>query len=672
MLNFILALSFMNTFRSDVLRRSATLCAISLLIAHTVNAQATPPANRRVTNLPERAVRRDLPVTPAMRRAYAAGTRDSTGAPGRRYWQQRVDYRIDATLDAPAGILHGVETITLRNTTPDTLKQVVIRLYQNYFRPEVSRNDYVTDITEGIVIERLAVNGAAIPLADKSRYALNARIATVTPAAPIPPGADATIEAAWHFAVPRVDTTARAERMGRFGDYLYQVAQWYPQIAMYDDLRGWDTDQYLGYAEFNNQFGSFDVRITTPGGWLVGATGSLENPAEVLSERTRDRLALAMRVDTTVHVVTATERGAGATAPGTTLTWHFVAPNVNDFAFAASRDYVYDATHANIPGRNPVPVNLFFLPQHIRYTTNNTANFGRFALEHHSAFLFPYEFAQGTIADGPETGMEYPMIIFNGSSLGVTVHEFGHEWFPMMVGSNETRHGWMDEGFNEFIDTYAVADFNRASPDFESNASEYRRIAGTEVEAPMMWLTDYAGPAAGTATYSKAPVALHALGGVVGDSAVRLAFAAYAVAWKFKHPTPFDFFNSMSHSLGRNLDWFWYQWFFTNYTVDQSIESVRTTRDSALVAIRDMGDMAMPVLLRLDYADGTSTTVSRPADIWFGGSRRTSIAVPLHGKVLQKITVDPENRFQDLNPANNVWSSTSPRVPAASRFPEED
>ncbi|MGI9090124.1 MAG: M1 family metallopeptidase, partial [Gemmatimonadaceae bacterium] len=510
-------------------------------------------ANSSAPTLPDRAVRREIPLVPTIRKAYAAGTRDSTGAPGKRYWQQRVDYRINATLDAPAGIVRGAEVITLHNTSPDTLKQVVLRLYQNYFKATSQRNDYVTDITDGMVMESLSVNGAPITLTDSARYMVNGTIAVVTHATVIAPGADATIEAAWHFSVPKVDTTERGERMGRFGTYLYQVAQWYPQVAMYDDLRGWDRDQYLGVGEFYNQFGSFDVNITAPGGWLVGATGTLQNPEQALSQRTRDRLALAMNVDTTVHVVTAAERGASATAPGATVTWHFTAPNVNDFAFAASRDYVYDATHADIPTRTRIPVNVLYLPQHTKYATENTAQYGRFALEHHSSYIFPYEFAQGTIADGPETGMEYPMIIFNGPNFGVTVHEFGHEWFPMTVGSNETRFGWMDEGFNEYIDEAAAVDYTKKPTDVAASGASYRRIAGSELESPMMWPTNFLGPYATVTTYAKAPLALHALGAVVGDSAVHAAFANYAREWRFKHPSPWDFYMAMNRALGRDL-----------------------------------------------------------------------------------------------------------------------
>ena len=627
------------------------------LFALLMTASASASAQRASTGplWPDRAVRRDIPLQPGIRRAYAQGTRDSSGAPGKNYWQQSVDYRINAVLDAPSGTLHGSETVTLHNTTPNNLSRIVMRLYQNYFTATVQRNDYLTDITDGVVMERLVVNGVPVNLSDRTHYQVTGTIAAITPATPIAAGTNATIEATWHFTVPRVDTTARGERMGRYGDYLFQVAQWYPQVAMYDDMRGWDTDQYMGIGEFYNQFGSFDVNITVPGGWLVGATGDLQNASDVLSQRTRDRLALAMSADTTVHVVTDTERGSSATAAGKSLTWHFTAPRVNDFAFAASRDYVYDATHATIPTRGVIPVNVLYLPQHTAYATGNTAQIGRFALEHHSNFVFSYEFSQGTIVDGPETGMEYPMIIFDGPGFGVTVHEFGHEWFPMMVSSNETRYGWMDEGFNEYIDAAAGADYNHKPIDLNEGSAGYLRVAGSELEAPMMWPTDFLGPNASMTTYVKAPLMFNALGGVVGDSAAHAAFVAYAREWRFKHPTPYDFYMAMNRSLGKNLDWFWYQWLFTTYTTNQAIDSVTTRGTNALVSVHDKGDMAMPIILRVEYTDDSKDVVVQDAAVWFTGTRRVMMTIPLRGKKIRQVTLDPDNRFQDTDLADNVW-----------------
>lgn len=634
-----------------LLFRISTLPAICLFAAlATANAQSGAAASK----WPDRAVRRDIPLGPQIRKAYARGTRDSTGAPGPHYFQQSVDYKIDATLDPSNSQLRGTETIVLHNTTPDTLTSIALRLYQNYFTAAVDRTDYVTDITDGITIERISVNGTPVVLNDKSTYAKR-RVAIIKPATPVMPGADVTIEAAWHFTVPNVDTTTRGERMGRFGNYLYQVAQWYPQVAMYDDMRGWDTDEYLGIGEFFNQYGKFDVRITAPGGWLLGATGDLQNPSEVYSQRTLDRLALAMKTDTTIHVVDASERGASATAAGATLTWHFTAPRVNDFAFAVSRDYVLEATRANIPAKGYIPVYALYLPQHAAYRTNNTVFGGARALEEHSRFLFPYEFSQGTIADGPEGGMEYPMIIFNSAGVGTAIHEFGHQWFPMQVGSNETRYAWMDEGLNDFIDVSAAAIINKQPPNYQNRSAGYLRVAGSELEQPMMWPTDFGGPNSGVAGYGKAPIALYALGAIVGDSAVRRALSNYAVQWKYKHPSPWDFFMSMNKSLGRDLGWFWYEWFFTNYTVDQSIKSVTTSGANAVIAVDDKGDMVMPVIAKVVFADSTSETVTAAAEVWFAGSRRTSVSVPLRGRKITSVTLDAENRFQDVDRSNNVW-----------------
>ncbi len=616
--------------------------SIFLLLAAT----SPLPAQRPIT--------RQTPLGPMIERAYNAGTRDSSGSPGKRYWQQTVDYSIRARLDVDSAILHGDETIKLHNTSPDTLSYIVLRLYQNYFRAESERNDYVTDITDGVTVEHLAVNGATISTSDSDAYVVDGTIARVRPSAPILPGATATIAVAWHFEVPDVPKGERGERMGRWDHELYQVAQWYPQVAMYDDLRGWDTSQYLGKGEFYNQFGSFDVQITLPAGWLVGATGTLANPRDVLSPIARQRLALALRVDTTVRVVTADERGAGkATPAGQSLTWHFTAPRVNDFAFVASKNFVYDAARAFAPDTTLVQV--LYLPEHERYS--GAAQLGRFALEHHSKLVMPYDFPQATIADGPENGMEYPMIIFSGSDFGVITHELGHEWFPMMVGSNETWYGWQDEGFNEFIDAAAAADFEKKPTDWNREGASYRSIAGSELEPTMMWPTDFAGPYYSIQAYVKAPLALHALGGVVGDSAVSAAFAGYARAWRYKHPSPWDFFMYMDRALGRDLGWFWNSWWFTTNTFDQGIALVAQAGSKLTVNVVDYGEMPMPVILRIDLTDGTSRTITQPASVWFSGTRSTTLTFLLDGKSIAHLTLDPENRFQDLDRTNNVWNA---------------
>ena len=627
---------------------AAAAACLTLSLAPAAGAQSAPAAH-----WPARAVPRIIPLGPDIERAYRAGTRDSTGSPGADYWQQSVDYAIDARLDVDSAVLHGTEHVTLHNTTPDTLHTIVLRLLQNYYTAGESRDDYVTDITQGDVMERLTINGAPISLGDARAFDVHGTVAVVQPPSPIAPGGTATLDAAWHFSVPNVPLDQRAERMGRWGTSLYQVAQWYPQVAMYDDMRGWDTDQYLGLGEFYNQFGSFDVKITVPAGWLVGATGTLANPTEVLSAATRDRLALAMRTDTTVHVVDPQGRGAGtATAAGGALTWHFTAPRVNDFAFATSKNYVWDATHADTP--SPTLVQAFYLPEHADY--HQSAQFARFALEHHSKMIMPYSFPQASVTDGPEQGMEYPMIVFCSPDLSTITHELGHEWFPMTVSSDETRYGWQDEGFNDYIDLFSDAAYAKRPVSFQEWIEAYRALAGQDLEPVLMWPSDFAGPGYEEQAYAKAPVALYALGGVVGDSAVKNAFAAYARAWAYKHPSPWDFFMFMDHQLGQDLGWFWNAWWFTRDTFDQAIASVREENGNLEIHVSDHGTMAMPVIARITWSDGSTQTVTRPASVWFAGDTLLTITVPAQGKTARSVRLDPENRFQDMKAADNVWN----------------
>ena len=637
-----------------VVAAALTLSSVSPIDAQT--RPATRPAARAVSKVPPRAVRQDIPLGPMIRRAFAAGTRDSTGRPGKNYWQNRTDYVINATLDTGTATIRASERITIVNNSPDSLTSLTLRLFQNVFQPGAARNDYITDITDGMILDSVMVDGVPAELEKRRKIDPDATIQHIALKKPFAAGSTHTVTIGWKFVVPNVPRDQRGERMGRYEKELFQVAQWYPQIAVYDDLAGWRNDPYLTSAEFYNEFGSFDVSITLPAGWLIGATGVLQNPEQVFSQQTRDRLALAMRVDTTVHVVTPAERGAGpgrATAAGPgMLTWRFKADLVNDFAFATSRSYAYDAAHANAP--NPTPIHTLFLPEN---DYSKTSGYAKFALEFFARSIMPYDFPQLSIVDGPERGMEYPMVIFNGWGYGVTAHETGHQWFPMMVGSNETWYGFMDEGFNTYWDDIAGAEFNKTPIDRNTYGRGYRRIAGSELEAPMMWHADYAGPNYGTQTYTKAPVALWALGGIVGDSVVQRAFSDYAKAWKYKHPSPWDFYFFMSNRIGRELGWFWNSWFFTTQTFDQSLAGTAVKNGRLTTTVVDKGDMPMPILLRITYADSSAENIVRPVSVWFGGARRTTIDMALaRGKRVARVALDPDNRFQDVERSDNSWS----------------
>ncbi len=640
-------------------------------------------SSQTVAQAPERSVRRDIPMTSMIRRAHAAGTRDSTGRPGRNYWQLWTDYKISARLDSANSTVSGRETVTFRNNSDSAMRAVVLRLDQNIFRPGTPNAGGVDLVTDGMKVTRLVVNGQALdvtdtlgsPIPNSQRRTVpisriikgtSARIPLATPVAAHSSG---TIEAEWSFHVPRVEG-ARGFRMGRWADTLYQVAQWYPRLAVFDDLRGWDSEPYLGNAEFYNNFGHFDVSIDVPAGWIVGATGVLQNPTEVLTPTARDRLSRVIGSDSVRAIVTAAERGPGrSTAVGTNgrLVWRFAADTVGDFAWATSNQFVWDASRAIIPERGPVPFNIMYLPGHAQpYAAG--ARVVRHALEFYSKLWMPYAFPQLTMVDGPELGMEYPMFIM--SAVFAADHETGHEWWPMMVGVNETWYGWMDEGFNQYMNILSEADLEGKPYKLDSLGMSYGSISGNELEPPLMWDENYAGPFYGFVAYGKAPLMLSALGGVVGDTAVWHAMSDYAKAWRFKHPSPWDYAFFMNNALHQDLGWFWNYWLFTTESVDGSIQAVNTTGRRTTVTVRQNGQMPAPVILKVEFAptgpairamanskltNASTAIVTYPVDVWYPGQRTFKAVLDFGGRAISRITLDPAGRFPDRDAADNVW-----------------
>jgi hypothetical protein len=637
-----------------------------------------------------RGIRRDVPLTNAVRRAYDAGTRDLTGRPGPNYWQLQVDYDITVRLDPANDTLTGTEKVTLHNNSPDELRDIYLRLDHNIFRPLVQRVSTPAEVTDGMVVTRLTVNGDEVNLAPQpplrgrggfsmamprtlSALSLDQTLARITLVKPIPPKTAATLDIAWHTKLPG-GPEGRGHRMTqRWEHSLFQPTQWYPRIAKYDDLRGWDTSVYLGPAEFYNNFGRFDVKIDVPGGWLVSGTGVLQNPQEVLTEKARERLAHAVDSDEVTTIVGEDESGPGrSTAPGDRLVWRFVADMVNDFAWATADHYVWCATRATIPGKGPIPIHMVYRPEDANLYAN-AGPIARHALEFYSKLWAPYPFPQLTLQDGPSSGMEYPMVI--NSNQGAADHETGHQWWPMMVGTNETWYGWMDEGFNQYMNILSGADSRHTDPNLNGLGQSYGRISGIDEEPPMMWIANYAGNMYGFQTYQKTPLMLSMLGGIVGDDKVQHAMSEYTKAWAFKHPSPWDFMAFMDTALGQDLRWFWYEWLWTEDSVDGSIAKVTTSGSQAIVTIRQDGQMPSPVVLKLEFAasgpaikpmpnakmlDDTHALVTWPVDVWFSGTRTFDAKLDFGRRGIKTITLDPLSRFPDRNPADNVWSKPAP------------
>src|SRR5213080_4692473 len=599
--------------------------------------------------------------------------REGSGRPGPRYWQQRADYTIRATLDTATHTIAGSETLRYVNNSPDTLRYLWLQLDQNIYKansrgaalnPTDARfagrgfeGGYTIDYVRAV--RRVGQAAGRIPLATSG----NGTMLRVDLERPLAPGGRAELELAYRFEVPEHGS----DRMGReqfAGGWLYEVAQWYPQVAVYDDVRGWNTEQYLGQGEFYLEYGDFDVSITVPRSFVVASTGTLTNAVEVLTVNQRARLARAVRSDTTVAIITKAEVGQPSSRPAgprPTLTWHFTAKNVRDVAWAAAANFIWDAS-----GYDGVLIQSFYPPDANPDWARST-EYARHSIKHYSEKWFRYPYATAINVAGPVGGMEYPMIVFCGRRaadrglFGVTTHELGHEWFPMVVGSNERLYAWMDEGFNTFMNSYSGrAFYHDAAPQGRGVAAQWAQFAASgQAEPPILPADRVAPRLLGQIEYNKPATGLYLLRQhILADTArFDAAFRAYIGRWAYKHPTPADFFRSMEDGLGEDLSWFWRGWFYRTDVVDQAVDSVRMRSDStgttAAVFLSSPGALPMPVDLRLSYANGAADDVRLPVEIWFQDIRYVyERKVPAE---VVKVEIDPGQNLPDVRRGNNTW-----------------
>lgn len=657
-----------------------------LLLASTsvsLAQQTNSLPQRTSVETSRREIRRDVPLTNSIRKAFEAGTRDFSGKPGPNYWQLETDFTIRVSLDPHTQTLTGTEKILVHNNSKDDWDRIVLRLDHNIFRADVPRGlSTPAEQTEGMVVTGIKVAGESIDLTElrlgrnqtpkPGVYGLKKTVATIYLAQPIKAGSKTELEIDWHTQLPGGPDGVGHRMTQRFDSTLFQPTQWFPRLAKYDDLRGWETSPYLGPAEFFNNFGRFDVSITVPGGWIVSGTGILQNPKEVMTAASLERFGKVLKSDEETTIVAEEERGPGkATAAGDQLTWRFVADKVNDFAWATSPDFIWKGTRADIPGKGYVPIYMVYEPERAKYYVD-AAKLTRHAMEFYSKLWAPYPFPQLTLQDGPSAGMEYPMVI--NSNQGAADHETAHQWWPMMVGTNETRYGWMDEGFNQFMNILSEADLRGVPASLDGLGQRYGRISGGEDEAALMWSSNDAGVGYGFQTYQKTPLMLSMLGGIVGDEAVVAAMKKYTAAWAFRHPSPWDYMFFMNNELGQNLEWFWYYWLFTTESVEGSIEKVDLEEGKTVVTVRQDGQMPSPVVLRVEFEDGSeaiktmpdskvvdenTVEVTWPVDVWWEGSRHFEAVLDFGARKIKKVTLDPHGRFPDKNVDDNVWPRKS-------------
>jgi peptidase M1-like protein len=610
--------------------------------------------------------------------------RRADGAPGKDYWQQRVDYFIRATLDTAAKRITGTEVIRYTNNSPDSLTFLWMQLDQNLFRPgstgsllfPAESRFGAAGFEGGFDIVSITQCSGATNAKRRSRSKpQNSPLTSLPPcttaavrtrvddtmmylelAELIAPASSTVLEITYGFNIPEHG----ADRMGRDGS-LYQMAQWYPRLAVYDDVHGWNTDQYLGQGEFYLEYGNIDYEVTVPAGYIVAGTGVLQNPGDVLTRAQRQRLAVALKSDTTVHIVTQAELDSGIARPikEGSLTWRFRAENVRDAAWSASPEYLWDAS-----GWEGVLAQAYYRPSAVD-TWKDAAKMSRFSIQEYSTDWLSYPYPQISAVEGPVSGMEYPMVAMeakgdNGPDLyKVLTHEIGHMWYPMVVGSDERRYAWMDEGFNTFINTFSEEDYWKRD-DSATRQRERQLVLGVDqmlTAQPILTPANRYKTSSNllTLAYVKPSISLLALRSkVLGPQVFDAAFREYTRRWAFKHPQPADFFRTMEEVSGRDLAWFWRSFFYTTAALDQSVEGVKQETDgSSQVTLLNLGDAVMPVELELGFEDGTTELIKLPVEIWYGGNRYAYQVKP--GKTIVSARVNPDGTLPDAVAANDAW-----------------
>ncbi|MEN2284275.1 M1 family metallopeptidase [Algoriphagus sp. SE2] len=600
-------------------------------------------------------------------------SRTASGKPGVGYWQNAADYEIEATLDDQAHTLTGKVTMTYTNNSPEQLDFIWMQLEQNRFTEDsrgtlttpIQGNRYNGDTDGGFDISNLEAKVGSKGTASNKYIISDTRMQVWFPE-PIPSkGGKATVSMNFSFKIPEKGM----DRMGRLDvedGTIYALAQWYPKVAVFDQIEGWNVEPYLGAGEFYLEYGDFDYKITVPYDHIVVGSGELLNPKEVLSKELQERYAKAKESDETVYLVSPEEIGnTELTRPKQdgVVTWHFSIQNSRDIAFASSKAFIWDAAKINLPSGNKVLAQSVYPKEsNGQEAWSRSTEYSKASIEHYSQKWFEFPYATATNVAAEIGGMEYPGLNFchyrsKGASLwGVTDHEFGHNWFPMIVGSNERRYAWMDEGFNTFINHYSTLEFNNG--EYPSNLNQSRRYLNyfnSETREGINTYPDVANTSnLGMVAYNKPAFGLYMLREyILGPERFDNAFKSYIKTWAYKHPQPTDFFNHMENVGGENLSWFWQGWFYGNGNIDIGINGVFPYAGNYLVSLSNKGDMPMPVLLEVTYEDDSKEQFTLPVEIWQRGDTWNYLIKTT--KKVKAVVIDPEKITPDINIANDSW-----------------
>ncbi len=606
----------------------------------------------------------NLFVAREIQAAYEKGTRSTDGKPGPNYWQNYSDYKIRVSLDPATRLISGSETVVYHNESPATIQNLVVRLYPEIFDKSNARdprNVDAADLKDSAVVKLpvVRINGQDVK---PNRQGTNIILR-------IPGGLETkktiTLDVTWSYPIPEKSHI----REGTYFKTSFMVAYWYPQIAVYDDLDGWDVAQYTGKEEFYNDHSNFDVEVTVPASHLVWATGVWQNPEQILSAEYLDRWKGSRTADQIVNVVTTADREKGGTTQATsgTHTFRYRAEKVPDFVFATSDTYLWDASSVEVePGRR-VGVAAVYHPRSKGFP--DVCRYARQSVEYFSKTLpaVPFPFPNETVFNG-SGGMEFPMFVndgdFGGSAFDaeVTAHEIAHSYFPFYMGINERKYAWMEEGMAQFLPNWLEFDVKnfggkKYRPQ-QGNAASFSQAAGSEEDIPLIVPTNQikSGNSHGLAAYIRPAQAYTFLKEMLGDQKYLAALHAYMDRWHGKHPMPYDYFYSFNDALKEDLSWFWKPWFFEKGYPDLALAGVtKGKKNKTKITVNKLGTVPTSLAIKITFADGTTEEIRETARIW--QSANVYSVEKEFGKVLTKVSLT-DNLIPDINPKNNVMEVT--------------
>jgi hypothetical protein len=604
----------------------------------------------------------------------------ANGEPGPKYWQNRVNYQLKANLDTVAKTLAANEEIEYINNSPDALQYLWLQLDQNTYKKD-ARSNFETGSapltnlhTEGYQIESVFITDGKIKR--KADFIISdSRMQIRLPKALIGNGGRIKLSIKYNYTIPG-NFGGRTDYVGTKNGKIYEIAQWFPRMCVYDDSEGWDTLPFLGSGEFYLEYGDIDYEVTVPADMIVAGSGELVNPTQVLTSTQISRLAAARNSDKTVMIRNIDEVNSPSSRPAHSgvLTWHFKMNNTRDVAFGASKAYVWDAARVNLPGgKKSLAMSVYPVESAGNDAWGRATEYLKKSMEYFSEQWFVYPYPVAVNEAGIAGGMEYPGIVFDGITdkgkdlYGVTAHEIGHNWFPMIVGSNERRYAFMDEGFNTFIDIYAQDAFNNAEFGPKRDG-EYAPGGGNPAHEIVATIIDPDAPTIMTAAdavpekyrhpieYFKPAFGMVLLREqILGKDRFDYAFRNYIRKWAYKHPQPDDFFRSMDNGAGEDLSWFWKGWFYNNLKLDLELVGAEyidnDPKKGLQVSVVNLEAMAMPFTVEVQLKDGSKQRMQIPVEAWLQ-NKLINFTVPTTQEV-SKVTIDPDAALPDINRGNN-------------------